>query len=204
MTADAEVEAQCQLTRNENDPLFKLGHGNSQGFPRRCLVGVEGDPMLDPVGLETVCCFPFESWLKSFAHRGHRIANELKKCAKYIDMVEGGYEECSPLLEDTDDRDDDDDDEGNTAAGGGNETTGSDVPRASSTPNGNQRQTTMNRPGDTPSWAELIDIPGLATTTFTSKSELDKEFPKAEKPKLKYKMDDKDRLQIGLINPSKP
>jgi len=119
-------------------------------------------------------------------------------------MAEGGVDfgddERQPLLAHTDEQDDGD------AAAGGNETTGFE-PGASSTPapNGNQRQTTMNRPGEQPSFVELPDIPGgFASTTFTADSILGKEFPFAVKDNLKYKLDDKGRLQVGLLNPRKP
>ena len=86
-------------------------------------------------------------------------------------VAEGGYDERDPLMEHTDDCDNDDE---------GNETTGFD-PGASSTPvpNGNQRRTMMNRPGqhqpEQPSWVELPEIPGsLASTTFTAANELHK------------------------------
>jgi len=120
-------------------------------------------------------------------------------------MAEGGgdlgYSERDTLLRNTDDQDGDD------AAAGGNQTTEFE-PGASSTPgpNGNQRQTTMNRPGEQPpSFVDLPDVPGsFASTTFTAESELGKEFPSADKSKLKYKMDDKGRLEVGLIKQGKP
>ena len=43
--------------------------------------------------------------------------------------------------------------------------------------------------------------PGLSTT-FTAENELYKEFPFAEKYKLKFKMEN-DRLKVGLIAPKK-
>ena len=115
-------------------------------------------------------------------------------------MAEGG--ETDPLMEQTDDcNDDDDDNDGNV----GN-TTGPFQPGSSSTPGpGEQipmRTTTMNRP-ETPSWFPQIPDDS-ATTTFTSESYLDKEFPHADKAKLKYKMDKNGRLQVGLIKPAKP
>ena len=103
-------------------------------------------------------------------------------------MAEGGYGEKDPLMEHTDDRDDD--------------TTGSFQPEGTSTPGSMRRTTTMNRLDQTTLFPE---IPGdSATTTFTASSYLDKEFPSADKSKIKYKIDEKGRLQVGLIKPGKP
>jgi len=103
-------------------------------------------------------------------------------------MATRGFEvesEKTRLMEKTDDQDGDDADERV------NETTGFE-PGASSTPapNGNQRQTTLNRPGEQPSFVELPDPPGLSTTTF-AEIELIKEFPDFDKNKIKYKFDEK-------------
>lgn len=119
-------------------------------------------------------------------------------------MATGGdfdYNERDPLMAHTDDQDNAD--EGNLAAGG-NETTGFE-PGASSTPatNGNQRQTTMNRPGEQPSYVELPVAPGLSTTNF-AESELLKEFPFFDKCKIKYKLDDNGRLKVGINRTKKP
>ena len=115
-------------------------------------------------------------------------------------MAEDG--ETDPLMEHTDDRNDDDDgDDGNV----GNTTCPFGEPVITSTPgNGDQpiRTTTINRP-ETPSWFPQIPDDS-ATTTFTAESYLDKEFPHADKAKLKYKMDKNGRLQVGLIKPAKP
>ena len=99
-------------------------------------------------------------------------------------MEEGGGER-DPLIDHTDDQDDDN---GGNVASGGNETTRF-VPNDSSTPapNGNQRHTTMNRPGEQPSFVEFPQVPGHSTTNFAER-ELDKEFPFADKHKLKYKI----------------
>ena len=51
---------------------------------------------------------------------------------------------------------------------------------------------------------ELSELPGLSTTTFTAENEIFKEFPNADKPKIKYKMDSKGRAEVGLIAPKKP
>ena len=61
----------------------------------------------------------------------------------------------------------------------------------------------MNRPGEQPSFAEFPQVPGHSTTNF-AESELDKEFPFADKYKLKYKMDENDRLEVGLNKKGKP
>ena len=110
-------------------------------------------------------------------------------------MAEGGYDETNPLMEHTDDRNDDDD--GNT--------TGPFQPGSVSTPGpGEQipRTTTTNRPDETTMFPEIPD--DSATTTFTAEIYLDKEFPNADKAKLKYKIDKNGRLQVGLIKPGKP
>ena len=48
---------------------------------------------------------------------------------------------------------------------------------------------------------ELADLP---STTFTAEGEINKEFPNADKNKIKFKMDGKGRTEVGLINPKKP
>ena len=50
----------------------------------------------------------------------------------------------------------------------------------------------------------LSEMPSLSTTTFTAENEVSKEFPYADKNKIKFKMDDKGRTQVGLIGPKKP
>ena len=115
----------------------------------------------------------------------------------------GGFGEKDPLIDHTDDRNDDGGDEDNDINVGN--TTGPFQPGSSSTPgHGEQpiRKTTINRP-ETPSWFPQIPEDS-ATTTFTAESYLDKEFPHADKAKLKYKMDKNGRLQVGLIKPGKP
>ena len=49
----------------------------------------------------------------------------------------------------------------------------------------------------------LNELPSLSTTTFVAKSEIDKEFPYADKSKIKYKNDIKGRTEVGLISPQK-
>ena len=51
---------------------------------------------------------------------------------------------------------------------------------------------------------DLSELPGLSTTTFTAENEIFKEFPNADKTKIKYKMDGKGRTEVGLIAPKKP
>ena len=50
---------------------------------------------------------------------------------------------------------------------------------------------------------DLSELPGLSTT-FTAENEIFKEFPNADKTKIKYKMDGKGRTEVGLIAPKKP
>ena len=50
---------------------------------------------------------------------------------------------------------------------------------------------------------DMSELPGLSTTTFTAENEIFKEFPNADKNKIKYKMDDKGRTEVGLISPQK-
>lgn len=111
-------------------------------------------------------------------------------------MTEVVHNERDPLIP-PDDRSDDDEDY--RATGSSTETTEFELePKASSTPA--PCQTMMNIPDETPSWAELPKIPGsLATTTFTVESELDKEFHCTDKTRLKYKLDEKGRLEVGLL-----
>ena len=115
-------------------------------------------------------------------------------------MAEGGFDESTPLLSETGKGDDDDAAPTAAAPTGGNVSMGFD-PGANSTPA--PRHTRMNTPGERPSFDELLpDTPGLSTT-FTAENELYKEFPFAEKYKLKFKMEN-DRLKVGLIAPKKP
>ncbi|KAL9980839.1 hypothetical protein ACROYT_G009477 [Oculina patagonica] len=96
---------------------------------------------------------------------------------------------------DRDDRNDNDD----------SDTTGPFQPGGASTPGPSEgipgRRTTMNRPDETTTmFPEIPD--DSATTTFTASSYLDKEFPSADKSKIKYKIDGNGRLQVGLIKPA--
>ena len=51
---------------------------------------------------------------------------------------------------------------------------------------------------------DLSGMPGLSTTTFTAEGEINKEFPNADKTKIKYKMDSKGRTEVALIALKKP
>ena len=51
---------------------------------------------------------------------------------------------------------------------------------------------------------DLSELPGLSTTTLIAENEIFKEFPNADKTKIKYKMDSKGRTEVGLIAPKKP
>ncbi len=114
-----------------------------------------------------------------------------------MSSAEGGFDERDPIINHTDDRNDNDD----------GDTTGPFQPEGSSTPGPSEqiptRTTTMNRPDETPTW--FPEIPDdSATTTFTAESYLEKEFLSADKTKIKYKIDENGRLNVGLIKPSKP
>ena len=50
----------------------------------------------------------------------------------------------------------------------------------------------------------LIELPSLSSTTLTAQGEIDKEFPNADKNKIKFIMDRKGRTRVGLISPKKP
>ena len=55
-----------------------------------------------------------------------------------------------------------------------------------------------------PSFLEnLSELPGLSSTTLTAEGEIFKEFPNADKTKIKYKMASKGRTEVGLISPQK-
>ena len=119
-------------------------------------------------------------------------------------MAHGGYER----LPDYDDYEPpglyDDDDNADQ--------TGAFVQFSSSTPGPNGQEIefqTMQKDKsslpETMSWLEdLTDLPGLSTTTLTAEGEIDQEFPKADKNKIKFIMDRKGRTRVGLISPKKP
>ena len=50
---------------------------------------------------------------------------------------------------------------------------------------------------------DLSELPGLSSTTLTAENEIFKEFPNADKTKIKYKMDSKGRAEVGLFSPQK-
>ena len=50
---------------------------------------------------------------------------------------------------------------------------------------------------------DLSGLPGLSSTTLTAENEIFKEFPNADKTKIKYKMDGKGRVEVGLLSPQK-
>lgn len=64
------------------------------------------------------------------------------------------------------------------------------------------RTTTMNRPEMPSLFPQISDE--SASTAFTAESCLQKEFPYADKMKLKYKMDKNGRQEVSLIKSSKP
>ena len=51
---------------------------------------------------------------------------------------------------------------------------------------------------------ELTALPSLLSTTKAAEGEIDKEFPNADKNKIKFMMDGKGRTRVGLISPKKP
>ena len=50
----------------------------------------------------------------------------------------------------------------------------------------------------------LYDLTSTSTTTLAAEGEIYKEFPNADKNKIKYMIDGKGRLRVGLISPKKP
>ena len=109
----------------------------------------------------------------------------------------GDYDENTPLIDDKND-----DDKNDENAAGGNVTTGFDVPQSSSTPR--HCTTTMNAPSESHSWLEDVTNRPYLSTTFTAENEINKEFPYADKNKIKYMMNEKGRVKVGLIEPKKP
>ena len=114
-------------------------------------------------------------------------------------MAEGRYERL-PEWDYNDFSDDDDDDNADQ--------TGAFVPNGASTP-APEFQTQQNEKGGFPELPKvpedlLTELPSLSTTTFTAEGEIDKEFPNADKNKIKFTMDRKGRVRVGLIAPKKP
>ena len=114
-------------------------------------------------------------------------------------MAHGGYERL-PEWEYDDLPDDDDDDNADQ--------TGAFVPNGVSTP-APEFQTQQNEKDGFPELPKvpedlLTELPSLSTTTFAAEGEIDKEFPNADKNKIKFTMDRKGRVRVGLISPKKP
>ena len=118
-------------------------------------------------------------------------------------MAEGGFDERSPLLTHTNEDDDDDAAPTGAAPTGGNVSMGFDpgAPGANSTPA--PRHTTMNTPGERPSFDELLPSPPGLSTTYNAENELYKEFPFTNKDKIKYFIEN-DRLKVGINKVDKP
>ena len=102
-------------------------------------------------------------------------------------MAEGGYERLPQWDDDYDIPDDDNADE-----------TGAFVPNGASTP-APEFQTEQREKGGL-----LYELPSFSTTTLAAEGEIDKEFPNADKNKIKFMMDEKGRTRVGLISPKKP
>ena len=114
-------------------------------------------------------------------------------------MAEGGYERIPDSDPYDDNPDDDNADE-----------TGRFEPKRTSTP-APEFQTEQKEKGGlkfpyVPHVPEdiLYNLPSLSTTTSVAEIEIDKEFPNADKNKLKFAMDGKGRARVGLIIPKKP
>ena len=101
-------------------------------------------------------------------------------------MAEGGYERLPQWEDDYDVSDDDNADE-----------TGAFVPNGASTPAPEFQTEQREKEG------LLYELPSLSSTVFVAWGEIEKEFPNADKDKLKFKMDDKGRTEVGLFPYSK-
>ena len=112
-------------------------------------------------------------------------------------MAEGRYERIPEYDDDYDIPGYDDDDNADQ--------TGAFVPNSPSTP-APEFQTKQKEKGSFPEIPEdlLTKLPSLLTTTSAAEGELDKEFPNADKNKIKFIMDRKGRTRVGLISPKKP
>ena len=114
-------------------------------------------------------------------------------------MAEGGYERLPDWDFDLPDDDDNADQ------------TGAFEPNGASTP-APEFQTEQKEKGGYPKFPELpkvpeellSEMPSLSTTTVAAEGEIDKEFPNADKNRIKFTMDRKGRTKVGLINPKKP
>ena len=113
-------------------------------------------------------------------------------------MAEGGYERLPQGDLEWEGNDDDDN----------ADQTGAFSPNGASTP----APTIQTEKNGLPEFPELpkapedllTEMPSLSTTTFAAKSEIDKEFPYADKSRIKYRMDRKGRTEVGLISQKKP
>ena len=115
-------------------------------------------------------------------------------------MAQGGYDRI-PLWDNdeipdpADDHDDADE-------------TGSFVPNGASTPAPEFQTEQKEKDGflGLPKVPEntLFELPELSTTVSTAEGEINKEFPNADKNKIKFRMDRKGRTEVGLISPKKP
>ena len=112
-------------------------------------------------------------------------------------MAEGGYERLPEWDDDFNIPDDDDDDNANE--------TGAFVPNGASTP-APEFHTEQKEKDSFPKPPEdlLTELPSLSTTISAAEGEIDKEFPNADKNKIKFMMDRKGRTRVGLISPKKP
>ena len=72
-----------------------------------------------------------------------------------------------------------------------------------STPYQNEQKEKSGLPGPPTFLEDLSELPGLSSTTLTAENEIFKEFPNADKTKIKYKMDSKGRVEVGLFSPQK-
>ena len=106
-----------------------------------------------------------------------------------------------PIPEWNDDYIPDDDDDNDNA-----DQTGAFFPFSSSTP-APEFQTAQKEKNGLPKTTSFLEdpteLPGLSTSTFTAEGEIDKEFPKADKNKIKFMMDRKGRTRVGLISQKK-
>ena len=75
---------------------------------------------------------------------------------------------------------------------------GAFVPNGASTP-APEFQTEQREKGGL-----LYELPSLSSTTLAAEGEIDKEFPNADKNKIKFMMDEKGWTRVGLIAPKKP
>ena len=114
-------------------------------------------------------------------------------------MAHSGYE---PIPQWDDDYDIPVDDDDNA------DQTGAFVPTGASTPAPELQTEQKEKSGfpELPKAPEdlLTELPSLSTTTFAAEGEIDKEFPNADKNKIKFIMDEKGRTRVGLISPKKP